>query len=568
MVAGGYCDLCSWALAVFVWRLTLPDSLVNYLAWVVLSVLGARLFFNFNPLLKLDGYYMLSDLLEIPNLRRRAWQHVTSHLRWLLWGAPRPLAYPRSRFLLGFGVASWLFSLTFLVVMIVALGRFLDDRLGLVGLSGAFLLGWVSVRGLFHGLSGGEVRTMMLKRHKRKVVWLLILGAIAAALYFIEVEDRASGPFQVRPAIRAELRANVAGFLKSVHFEEGDRVSPGTLVALLEVPDLDSRLAQKRAELREAQAKLRLLEIGPRPEEVHEQRYRVERMKVWRDLAEKDLAHARQALKEELSRLDKQVAQCEAELTAARDAYERAARLRGRATVAEEQYQDTERRFHVAETQLGQAQAQKRHREALGTREAIAGLDAEAELARREKDLADAQAALNLLEAGSRPEEIEAERARLARLQEETRYLEKLQIKTSVTSPVPGVVSTPHLSDKIGQYLREGDLICQVEEPAVLEVEITISEQEAARVKPGQRVELKARALPFETFACSVCRVAPVAGRGDVQSTLTAYCSLEEVSAELLPGMTGYARVYSGKRPVGAFLLDRALRFLRTEFWW
>src|SRR5262249_27413416 len=168
-------------------------------------------------------------------LRRRAWQHVTSHLRCLLWGAPRPVAQPRGLFLLCFGVASWLFSLTFLVVMLVALGRFLEDRWGLVGLGGAFLLGWASMRSLFQGLSGGEIRTMMLKRHKRKVVWLLIFGAVAAALYFIEVADRASGPFQVRPAIRAELRANVAGFLKAVHFEEGDRVSPETLVASLEV---------------------------------------------------------------------------------------------------------------------------------------------------------------------------------------------------------------------------------------------------------------------------------------------------------------------------------------------
>src|SRR5262249_13384774 len=39
-LAGGYCDLCVWALAVFVWRLTIPNSLLNYLAWVVLSVLG------------------------------------------------------------------------------------------------------------------------------------------------------------------------------------------------------------------------------------------------------------------------------------------------------------------------------------------------------------------------------------------------------------------------------------------------------------------------------------------------------------------------------------------------
>lgn len=409
---------------------------------------------------------------------------------------------------------------------------------------------------------------MIFLRYKRTAVWFVLLGAAAAALYFIEIEDRASGPFQVRPAVRAELRAAVAGFVKEVCFEEGDRVSPGALVARLEVPDLDSRLAQKRAEVREAQAKLRLLEIGPRPEEVAEQRYRVERMQVWRDLAQKDLTHAREALKEELARLDKLIAQYGVERDAARDAHERAKNLLGRGALAEEQYREAERRFQVAQTQLAQAQSQKRHREVLGTREAIAGLDAEAELARREKDLADAQAVLNLLAAGSRPEEIEAERARLARLQEEARYLEGLQAKVLVVSPVPGLVMTPHLKDKIGQYLREGDLICQVEEPAALEVEITITEQEVARVQSGQTVELKVRALPFETFSSQVERVAPGAGKGDVQSTVTVYCRLEGASAELRPGMTGHARVYSGKRPVGAVLLDRALRFLRTEFWW
>ena len=101
-LAGGYCDLVLWALAVFVWRLTDPASLPNYLAWIVLSVCGARVFFNFNPLLKLDGYYLLSDWLEIPNLRQRAWGYVAGHLRWLLWGAPRPAREPRGKVLLTF----------------------------------------------------------------------------------------------------------------------------------------------------------------------------------------------------------------------------------------------------------------------------------------------------------------------------------------------------------------------------------------------------------------------------------------------------------------------------------
>src|SRR5438093_934293 len=113
----------------------------------------------------------------------------------------------------------------------------------------------------------------------------------------------ASGAFPLRPAARAELLAAVSGFLRIVYFDEGERVPAGALVACLEVPDLESRLAQSKAALRESRAKLRLLEVGPRPEEVREQRYRVERAKEWRDLAEKDLALARKALTEDLKRL-------------------------------------------------------------------------------------------------------------------------------------------------------------------------------------------------------------------------------------------------------------------------
>jgi multidrug efflux pump subunit AcrA (membrane-fusion protein) len=134
----------------------------------------------------------------------------------------------------------------------------------------------------------------------------------------------------------------------------------------------------------------------------------------------------------------------------------------------------------------------------------------------------------------------------------------------------------------VGQYLHEGDLICVVEEPGGLEAEIAVAEQDVARVRVGQQVHLKARALPFETYTTRVERIAPVSGRGDVQSTVTLYCRLPplaprergdggeggEEGGGLRPGMTGYARVFTGRRSVGAVLLDRALRWVRTEFWW
>jgi multidrug efflux pump subunit AcrA (membrane-fusion protein) len=560
--AGGYFELFLWALAVFAWRLTLPGSLPHHLAFVALSVCGVQTLFNFNPLLKLDGYYLLSDWLEVPNLQQRAGDQLRGRVRWLLWGAVRPEREPRGRLLLGFGAVSWLYGLVFLALMLWGLFHSLGARWGWLGTGAVALLGFLAARGLFQGFAAGEVRTMVTTRPRRTVLWLLGLGGLAAVLGLVTIEDRAGGSFRLRPAVRAELRAPVAGFLREVYFDEGDRVSPGAVLARLEVPDLESRLTQKQAEVREVQAHLRLLEIGPRPEVVAEQRRRVERARAWRDLAQQDLLRTRQALEEDLDRLETQIAARRAELDVSQDSYQRARSLLSGRTLADEQYRETEGKYRVSRARLAEALAAKRSRQASGT------LEAEAERARREQELADAEAALRVLEAGSRPEEILAEQARLARLREEVKHLEEQRQKQTVPAPVAGLVTTAHAREKVGQYVREGDLICLVEEPSGLEAEVSLAEQDVARIRPGQVVHLKARALPFETLATQVDRIAPAAGRGEVQSTVTVYCRLDSSPVELRPEMTGHARVYTGRRPIGAILLDRVLRFVRTEFWW
>jgi hypothetical protein len=95
----------------------------------------------------------------------------------------------------------------------------------------------------------------------------------------------------------------------------------------------------------------------------------------------------------------------------------------------------------------------------------------------------------------------------------------------------------------------------------------TLPPNGSARVAPGQSVSLKPRALALETRAAVVDRVAPAAGRGDAQSSLTVYCRLE-ARADLRPGMTGHAKVYTGRRSVGGILLDHTRRTLHAELWW
>jgi multidrug resistance efflux pump len=159
-------------------------------------------------------------------------------------------------------------------------------------------------------------------------------------------------------------------------------------------------------------------------------------------------------------------------------------------------------------------------------------------------------------------------------LEEELRRLEALRGRLLVASAVGGVMTTPHLKEKVGQYVREGDLIGLVEEPGVLEAEIALGEQDVARVRVGQVVNLKARALPLETFAAAVERIAPAATREEaksgasVHSNVTVYCRLTDAPADLRPGMSGYARIYTGRRSLGMVLIDRVRRYVRTEFWW
>ena len=149
---------------------------------------------------------------------------------------------------------------------------------------------------------------------------------------------------------------------------------------------------------------------------------------------------------------------------------------------------------------------------------------------------------------------------------------EKLQVQSSIA----GVVTTPHLKEKIGGFFKEGDLICEVENIADLEVEIPLAEQEVGHVRVGLDVELKARALPLETLNAHVHRIAPAATKLEkpeltttTQNTLTVYCRLT-----CRPHTTLYPRD-DGVRPHllrptfdGLRLSQRGVWYLRTEVWW
>src|SRR5438876_4645507 len=129
--AGPYFELFLWALATLAWRLTDMETWINYVALIVMTTSGVKTLFNFNPLIKLDGYYLLSDYLEIPNLRRRSFRYVGDLIKRLmgLEVPPEPEMTRREKLVfLVYGLIGSVGSLLLVIVTLVTVGGVLVEN--------------------------------------------------------------------------------------------------------------------------------------------------------------------------------------------------------------------------------------------------------------------------------------------------------------------------------------------------------------------------------------------------------------------------------------------------------
>ncbi|GEM_PF-273751 len=132
-LAGMYVEAAIAAVALFVWHLS-DGALIRSIAHHVIFLASAvTVLFNINPLMRYDGYYILSDMVEVPNLRQKAKDYVTGLAKRVLLGVrdSRETVGKRLRLILAsYGIASSLYR----VSMVVAIAAILAFKLSLVGL--------------------------------------------------------------------------------------------------------------------------------------------------------------------------------------------------------------------------------------------------------------------------------------------------------------------------------------------------------------------------------------------------------------------------------------------------
>lgn len=265
--AGMIPELAYASLAALVWASTGPGTLnsLAYNTMVVASI--STLLFNLNPLLRFDGYYILSDLTDTPNLNQRAnrqWLHLWEKHALDVNTLESP-ARTRGEAvgLTVFGISAYFYRLfiTLTIILFVADRYFgLGLLAGALAFTGAFILPWIKACKYL-------AREPRIER-ARKRAWAVAGGALAVVVVFlaaVPMPDHFRAPGVVRAVGSADVNAPVTGWVEELLVPSGSLVTAGQPLVRLISPELDLTIASTRAELEQALARERqmLAEFAP-----------------------------------------------------------------------------------------------------------------------------------------------------------------------------------------------------------------------------------------------------------------------------------------------------------------
>jgi putative peptide zinc metalloprotease protein len=240
--AGIYVELMIAAVATFVWWNTPGMPVVNYMAMCLMVICSVNtVFFNGNPLMKFDGYYVLADLIEIPNLREKAnryLQHIAMEYGLGMEMQPEPyMALGRRILFVTYALISWVYRWVVTFTILYFLSNFLkpyklevlSQMLAVFALGS--LLGWPLVRVIQNVQKRGRVPDMKLLNTS---ITATVLAGILLAFFFLPLpvsRVRDTGLVIIKPTALDSLRIKADGFLKEMHVREGQPVRKGAILA-------------------------------------------------------------------------------------------------------------------------------------------------------------------------------------------------------------------------------------------------------------------------------------------------------------------------------------------------
>ena len=248
--AGSWIQMVVASVAAVVWWAAAPGTLVSEVALAGVLIGGfTTVLMNVNPLIPLDGYYALSDWLEVPNLRQRAF----AHLAWLIktkllrLDVPAPPADEREQriFTIYSLLAAGYICSIFLFIGAVVYG-WIGDVLGILGGIVFAVLVWLVARDPIREWSrtiltaARELKARLPSGRRRAFAaagGLILIGALVPARITV------TGPFTVAPSSSVALVAADSGLVFEITAREGVVADRGVTLARLRNLDLERTIA-------------------------------------------------------------------------------------------------------------------------------------------------------------------------------------------------------------------------------------------------------------------------------------------------------------------------------------
>jgi putative peptide zinc metalloprotease protein len=264
-VAGVWSELLLCALAAPIWWGTPPNTAIHNLAYMVILLSGIGVvLINWNPLMKLDGYFMMCELLGIPDLKEASTLYLSTWVKRNIWGLPVEVPYvPKLRRpgYVAYAVLSGLYSYSVLYIFAAFIGNIARNFSHDWGFVFEYATAFMIFRGRLRTL-WNFMNLVYLDKKDRIAAWFLpwrkyaLFAAIIVFALLPIWHETAVGRFALEPEQAAVLRALVPGTVAQVFVEEGQSVRKGDPILQLRNLSLESEAARRQAEFDAAGQKL------------------------------------------------------------------------------------------------------------------------------------------------------------------------------------------------------------------------------------------------------------------------------------------------------------------------
>jgi putative peptide zinc metalloprotease protein len=278
--AGGMIfELFVAALCAFVWKYTDPTSLTSKLAYNTMLIASvSTVVFNANPLLRYDGYYILSDWLEIPNLRQKSMEYslglIKRHVFRVKSAIPLPPVGQRFWLFL-YAITSGVYRVFVGVMIILVVANEVPVLGVLMALGG--VITWLVVP-IYKILNYLLLEPELHRKRTRAIAFsAAVAGLVVVVIGLIRFPVRFEAMAYVEPEEKRTMRAHTPGFVEQIFVKDGERVRAGQTLVLCVDRDLDADIAKKRADLAAVEVAIRQSTVNSPSEK---QQYELQRVAV------------------------------------------------------------------------------------------------------------------------------------------------------------------------------------------------------------------------------------------------------------------------------------------------